>query len=298
MNKAVVIILAIFSMIFWGISFVWTAYALQYLSPTSLIFFRLVISTFFLFIFSWVMNKLTTIRKGDLKKFFLLALFTPFLYFIGENYGVKYTSPTLSAVMIATIPLFVALIAWYRLGEKISRINTIGILISFAGVLIMIFQGGRFTGLSSIGIAFLILAVASAVIYTIYLKQLSKQYNVFFLITVQNLIGTIYFLPIFLFFDAGEVSISTFSWQLTGTILGLAIFCSTLAFIFFTISVRELGVAKTDVFTNLIPVITLFFSYFFLQEIISFQQLAGIGLVIGGLFLSQRKKSINPVKID
>ena len=51
--------------------------------------------------------------------------------FMGENYGVKFTSPIISAVLIATIPLFAPIIAYLKFKEKLSWINIIRYLYIF-----------------------------------------------------------------------------------------------------------------------------------------------------------------------
>jgi drug/metabolite transporter (DMT)-like permease len=72
--------------------------------------------------------------------------------------------------------------------------------------------------------------------------------------------------------------------------LQLAIFASSLAFLFFTMTVEKIGVSKANVFSNLIPVFTAVFSFFIIGETFSVQKIAGIFIVIFGVFLSQLKK--------
>ena len=72
--------------------------------------------------------------------------------------------------------------------------------------------------------------------------------------------------------------------------LELAFFGSSFAFIFFTISIQKLGVTKSNAFTNAIPVLTAIFAFFLLGETLSFIKMAGIGLVIAGLFMSQVRR--------
>ena len=102
------IFLAIF---FWGFSFIWTNQILLEDIPVfTFIFFRMFIAGALLFVFSKVTGKLQKIEKGDYKLLFLMAFFEPFIYFIGETFGLKATnSPTLSALIIALIPIFAML---------------------------------------------------------------------------------------------------------------------------------------------------------------------------------------------
>ena len=93
-------------MLFWGMSFVWTSILMKSFQPVSIIFIRLVISSLFLFGVSLIFRKWERVQRSDYLLFFLSAVFNPFLYFLGENYGLKYSSPTIASVIIATIRFF------------------------------------------------------------------------------------------------------------------------------------------------------------------------------------------------
>ncbi|HSH19509.1 MAG TPA: DMT family transporter, partial [Draconibacterium sp.] len=73
-------------------------------------------------------------------------------------------------------------------------------------------------------------------------------------------------------------------------IVFLAVFSSTLAFVFFTQSIRQLGVNRSNTFINLIPVFVAILSFFILKENLGLQQIVGIFIVVGGLFLAQIKR--------
>lgn len=279
-------------MLLWGMSFVWTAIVLEYYQPVTIIFLRLVISTIFLFSWVRIFQKKETINRKDYKLFFISALFNPFLYFLGENYGIKFTSPTISAVLIATIPLFAPIIAYVKLKEKLNWINIAGICISFAGILIMLLNKNLQLDASPKGVFALLVAVFSAVSYVVYLKILSTRYSPFFIIAVQNLIGLVYFLPIFLIFDFNQFISVKPSLTVISSLIALAILCSSIAFVAFTIATREIGVSKANVFANLIPVFTGVFSFLVIGEELNLQKILGIVIVVGGLFFSQIKKPL------
>jgi drug/metabolite transporter (DMT)-like permease len=273
-------------------SFVWTAIVLEYYQPVTIIFLRLVISTIFLFLWVRIFQKKETINRKDYKLFFISALFNPFLYFLGENYGIKFTSPTISAVLIATIPLFAPIVAYVKLKEKLNWINIAGICISFAGILIMLLNKNLQLDASPRGVLALLIAVFSAVSYVVYLKILSTRYSPFFIIAVQNLIGLVYFLPIFLIFDFNQFISVKPSLTVISSLIALAIFCSSIAFVAFTIATREIGVSKANVFANLIPVFTGVFSFLVIEEELNLQKILGIVIVVGGLFFSPIKKPL------
>ena len=125
------------AMLFWGMSFVWTSILLKYFQPVSIIFIRLIISSLFLFSVSLIFNKWEKVQRADFWLFFLSAVFNPFLYFLGENYGLKYSSPTTTSVIIATIPVFSPIVAYFFFREKLTLVNIAGLFLSFGGVILM-----------------------------------------------------------------------------------------------------------------------------------------------------------------
>jgi drug/metabolite transporter (DMT)-like permease len=284
-------IIAILAMLFWGMSFVWTSIVFKYYSPITTVFLRLLISTALMFGGLKLLGKMEKIKKGDLKLFLVSALLNPFLYFVGESFGLKYSSPTISAVFISLIPLIIPVVAFFSLREKISKLSIIGLIISFGGIIMMLINKDFSLNATPAGIAFLSLAVLTAVWYSILLKRLTAKHSPFFIIATQNLIGTIYFLPLFLIFELPEFLSVTPTFELVSSLLSLAILCSSLAFVFFAMSTKEIGVSKTGMLTNLIPVFTAVFSYIILDEYFSVNKIAGMVIVIIGLFISQIKKT-------
>ncbi|MCD4731521.1 MAG: DMT family transporter [Bacteroidales bacterium] len=179
-----------------------------------------------------------------------------------------------------------------KLKEKLNWINIAGICISFSGILIMLLNKNLQLEASPKGVFALLVAVFSAVNYVIFLKILSGRYSPFFIIAVQNLIGLVYFLPIFLFFNFNQFISVKPDLTVIGSLFALAVLCSSFAFVAFTIATREIGVSKANVFANLIPVFTGVFSFIVIGEELSWQKILGIVIVVGGLFFSQIKKPI------
>ena len=286
-KPALTYIWILLSMFFWGMSFIWTSIVFQCYPPITTIFLRLVLSTVLLMGGLAVFKKIERIKRKDAGLFLLSALFNPFLYFIGENFGLKYTSPSISAVVIATIPLFTPVAAYFIIKERISWLNIAGIALSFLGVLLMLINRDMTFNASPAGIGFLFFAVISAVIYTSFLKRLTRWYGPFTIIAWQNLIGVFYFLPVFLIMDLKEFLSIMPDGNTIAALIQLSVFASTFAYVLFTMGVKKIGVSRTNVFTNLIPIFTAIFSYFILSEHFSINKVAGILVVILGLLLSQ-----------
>ncbi|MGM0566996.1 MAG: DMT family transporter [Bacteroidota bacterium] len=285
------------AMLFWGLTFVWSSLVFEYYSPVTTLTMRLLISTSLMFLGLWIFGMFEKIRKTDIKLFIFSALFNPFLYFLGENYGIKYSSATISAVVIAAIPVFTPILGYYYLKEKLSIINLLGMVVSFAGILLMLFNNDFSLNAQPLGVIALSVALVTAIAYSILLKKLSGRYSAFFIIAVQNLIGLLFFLPLFFIFDWQEFITIPVTTDLALSLLQLAVFGSSLAFVFYTVGTREIGVNKTNFFTNLIPVITAIFSYFVLDEFFDLQKIVGMLLVIIGVILSQLHRRGNFVAV-
>ena len=122
------------------------------------------------------------------------------------------------------------------------------------------------------------------------MKKLTVKYNALNIIVRQNLIGAIYFLPIFLIFEFKTFINIQPTRELVLAVLQLAVFGSCIAFIFFTMAIAKLGMVKANIFTNLIPVFTAVFSYFVLYEVFNVQKITGIVLVLLGIVVSQMRE--------
>lgn len=279
----------VMAMVFWSLSFIWYKDVFEFLSPFTTILFRLTISGSILFLASFFAGKLQQVKKKDIKLFLLLALSEPFFYFIGESLGMQYVTPTVAAVMVALIPLFVPIFAFFILKEQIIRKNIVGIFISFAGVLLVILNNELRLVASLKGVMLMSVAVVSAVAYSIFLRKLANNYNPLTLIAWQNTIGAFLFLPLVLIFEGSKLKTIDFAGEMWIPLLNLSIFASSIAFLLYTFGVQNLGAFRANIFTNFIPVFTAIFSYFMMNERLLPQNIAGIFLVVGGLILSQLK---------
>ena len=280
----------VLAMIFWSFSFVWFKIANRGYETITIVFIRLIMAIVFLSAFLWVTKRFARIRKGDRKYFFLLALFEPFLYFLGESFGLTYVSSTVGSVIISTIPVFAVIFAFVIYREKLKLINYLGVIVSFAGVLIFITNSTGTITLDPKGLALMFLAVVSATGYNMVLHRLASAYDPVTIVNIQNIIGAILFLPLFLIFDLKGLLATGIVAESFGAIVLLAVFASCGAFVLFAYSVRHLGIARANIFSNLIPVFTALFAFFIVGDIITLRNGVGMIIVIAGLFLSQARK--------
>ncbi len=286
---------------FWSFSFIWFKIAYQGYNPITVVIFRLGIAALLMTVIALGMKRLQKIARKDFWLFVLMSFFEPFLYFIGESYGLMYISSTVAAVIVATIPLITPVAAWFFYRERVKWMNALGLLFSFIGVGLVVLNGSLRFDAPPLGVGLEFMAVLSAISYSIVLRNLVGKYNTFTIIVYQNIIGVIFFLPIWLIFEFNDFIARPFHPEAFKAIVFLAVFASTLAFVFFTQSIRQLGVNRSNTFINLIPVFVAILSFFILNDDLGIQQIVGIIVVVAGLFLAQikrrKREEVEPVEI-
>ena len=287
MNKFRTYGAVVLSMVFWSFSFIWFKVANEYYRPIAIVFVRLVLAVMILGAYLIIKKKNISIDRTDRRLFFMLGFFEPFLYFLGESFGLTFVSSTTASVIISTIPVVATVGAWVILKERLSFLNYAGIILSFAGVIVFVLNKDGSLSFNLNGLLLLTFAVFSAVGYNLTLSKLVGNYSPVIIVFVQNVIGGVLFLPLFLMFEmkpffAVHHTLITFK-----PIIELSVFASCAAFILFAYSVKNMGISKTNVFSNSIPMFTAIFSFFLLGEKLTFQNIIGMVVVILGLFLSQ-----------
>jgi len=280
----------ILTMLFWSMSYIWIKIVYQYYNPISTVFLRLAIAAPIQFIFVKGMKKLQKIQKLDIKYLVMISVFQPFLYFLCESYSLKYVSPTTAAVIISTIPLFVPVASYFFLKERLSPLNIFGLLVSFTGILLVILKDDYSLSASPLGLVLLFMAVGAGVGYTTSVKKMTLKYTPLTIVTYQNIFGSFWFLPLFLFFDLQPFLEAKPSYRAIFSLLMLALLASASAFILFAFAIRELGASRSSAFSNTIPIFTAILSWWYLKEILNLRTIIGIIVVITGLFISQIRK--------
>lgn len=293
-----VYIFLIFSMILWGSSFVWGKIALNFYGTNTIVFLRLLVSTIVLLPILIFLKKLRIPKLKDLPLFLLLAFFEPYLYFLGETNGLRYLSPSISAVFIAVIPLFTPFIAWYFLKEKISMITLSGIIISILGICVLVLGKNLNLEVSPKGILLTMIAILAANGYSVMIKKIPDAYSIFTIILWQNILGLIFFLPLFLLTGAKDIFETGLLREPLIAIINLGIFASTLAFLFYMYGLKFMSISKVNVFTNTIPIFTIFISWLFYDEALTAKKLIAVLIVVAGVIISQLKLKSEKISAD
>ena len=290
MRKYWVHIAALISMLFWGFSYVWSKIVFEFYTPLTTIFLRLIISFITLFLLMFIFRKIEVIKRQDIWLFLISSIFNPFLYFLFESYGLERVSASVSAFIIATIPVFPPFAGYWIFKEKLSTINILGLIISFMGVLMIILNVDLSFAASPVGVTFLFLGVFSAIVYSVFLKKLTMKYQPMTIIGWQNLIGAVYFIPLIFYFDFPEMLDVRPSFNAIISLIFLGVFASSFAYALFAYVIKILGISKGNIYTNLIAVFAAIASYFILKEGLTTIKLIGMFVIIFGVVLSEIDK--------
>ena len=292
-SKVLIYIASLFAITLWGMSYIWTDQLIEAgVSVFYFVFVRIFLAGIILFLFNSAYARIKRIQKQDIPKYLLLAFFEPFIYFICETIGLKLTgSPTLSAMVIATIPIFSIGAGIIFFKEKINGVNIIGILLSLIGIVMVAMAKGEVGENFIWGIILLLVAVISEVGHASITKSLSGNYSSQTIVMYQFLIGSVYLFPLFLWkgldgFDK-EIYLSAEVWY---PINCLAILCSSLAFSLWVSTIKNLGVAKSSIFSALIPVAAAIIAWILGHEMLNSRQWIGIAISSFGVILSQYSK--------
>ncbi|WP_068966660.1 DMT family transporter [Desulfosporosinus sp. BG] len=292
--------------IIWGFSFLFTKETLDHTFPLQLLGFRFGVAALFL-----TLLKLTGVVRFKLKgksisSLLLLALFQPGLYFIGETWGVKWTSASEAGMVIALVPVAIASMAAIFLKEKLNVKQIISISASVLGVLLIVSaQGKPQFGEHLWGILALLLAVLAAGAYSILARHSSKRFTPLEITFIMMWAGTVIFNVLGVGQSVSEGSFLTYLSPLQlpsvlWAILYLGALSSVLAFFLSNYMFAKLPVSQTAPILNLITVVSVFAGVFFRGEPFGWIQALGITLIVLGVWGTNTfgRIALPPIQIE
>lgn len=289
-SKSIVYLLSSIAIFLWGMSYIWSSKLVQLGIPIEFfVFVRIFAAGLLLLGFNLISGQDIRIRKKDLGKFLLLAMFEPLIYFVFETYGIKLTeSPTYSSLVIATTPIVSVVAGVVFFNERVNFLNIFGILVCLGGLFMVTVCASTVGPYFLWGILLLVVAVFAEVAHASYTKALAETYTPQVIVMYQFLFGAVYLLPLFLTMGLKEFEFSSYiSWEVMGPILFLAIFCSSIAFSLWALAIKHLGVAKSSIFLAMIPMVTAVAGFLLGHEILTKLQWLGIIVACVGLIFSQ-----------
>ncbi|NLC92229.1 MAG: DMT family transporter [Treponema sp.] len=286
----------------WGITFISTKSLLKDFSSLEILFYRFILA----YLSLWIIypKKEKFIFKDNI--LFLLAGLTGVtLYQFTENVAISYTSASNVSIIVSSCPLFTAIISQIFLKEKhISLYFIIGFIVTITGIALVSINGTKSFSLNPKGDFLALLASISWGFYSLFISILNKRH--------YSSIGStrrIFFFAIILMIPLilvgsfqNQGSSLYFNWNFSNNykrflnvnnilnFVFLGVFASGICFSIWKIACNNIGTVKTTSGLYLIPVVTIIFAFFVLDEKITSLNAIGSVITITGLFISGYKK--------
>lgn len=288
MNKAYIYLLT--SAVLWGGVFHVIKYPLAEAPPFVILITRFTLTALVLAPFL-IRNRnyLLIFEKGNLKEVVLLAIIGICGYNIFFTYGMARTEEATGSLIIAANPVMTTLLARAWKKEAVSPLRWLGILIAFAGLAFIIFEGKLSHALElKVGPGNLILLGAPLVwaIYSIRSRDV-----------LSRMPATIFTAAIVLFSLPPQAAMAVYqfeNWHWATSmnfwlgIVYLGILATGVSYLCWNEGVRLLGAARSSIFVNLIPVTALMISFLRGQPLYAHHYIGG-AIVVAGVVLASKK---------
>ena len=284
-------LLMLLMIVVWALAFPFIKISLEELSFINLTIMRFfVVCVAFSVILLAKSKAFSKLHKKDVIPIFLLGFIGVMVYHFGLNYGEQLVSPGAASLIIATIPVFILILAAIFLKERIQNIKLLGIIIALFGVIVISIWGKEDVSLEIeyvyAALAVLVAAIVGA-FYTVTGKKLLSRYNALSLTVYAMLLGSLGLLPfirISLFEQVAQMSLTT--W---GAILFLGLFSTVIGYLLWYYALEIKTASEVSVYLYAIPVVATIASYFLLGDKITYMFILGGILVIVGLILVNKK---------
>ena len=280
-------LVALATIIVWGVTFISTKMLLVDFSPVEILLLRFLLGWLAL----WLVcpHRLRVGNRKDDLLFALAGLSGVSLYFLLENVALTLTFASNVGVIVAVAPFFTSLLAWRFLGAaRPGPVFCVGFAVAITGIACISLAGNELA-LNPAGDVLALLAALSWAVYSIVVRMLAARgygslpatRRIFFY-------GLVCMLPILPF--AGielrpEALLRPVNWA---NLLFLGLCASALCFVTWTYCVRLLGAVKASLYIYLVPVVTVITSIALLDERLTLLSGAGMALTLAGLLISER----------
>jgi drug/metabolite transporter (DMT)-like permease len=205
-------------------------------------------------------------------------------YFSLQNLGVQRTSASEATLLVASFPAITMLLEVAFLKVRVAPIRFVGVGIAFVGVYLVIRQTAVSAGSHRLEGDLMLLATGLVwALYNFATQKVIQRYSTFTVIFWQTLVGAVAFLPLALL-EAGAWQLPSLAGLVGALYLGA--FCSIAAFVLYGYGLKSLDPGSAVSVVNLVPVFGLILAVVGLKEEVSFVQVLGGLIVVGGVTLS------------
>jgi drug/metabolite transporter (DMT)-like permease len=280
-----------FAVIVWGASFIATKLALRDLAPVTIVWLRFAIGVVILGIATVLRHQFTIPKKQELIYFSILGFLGITFHQWLQSTGLVTAQASTTAWIVATTPVFIAILSWIFLKERLSWLQISGIILAAVGVLLVVSKGKLNTLFgNSFGEPGDILIMISAPNWALFsilsrrgLHKHKATQMMFYVMAIGWLFTTI------LFIASGNVSdIRNLTWTSLIGVGFLGIFCSGLAYIAWYDGLQAVPASQIGAFLYIEPLVAVLVAWVILGENILFITLAGGAIILMGVKLVQK----------
>lgn len=286
-NSGIYHILAIITIIIWGVTFVSTKIVISAgLGPVEIFIIRFSIAYICTVILSH--KKLWADNIRDELMMVIAGITGGSLYFISENTALSYTFASNVSLIICCAPIFTAFLGYKIYGEKVTPTLWIGSAIAFTGVVIVVFNGADCFGINPLGDLLTGLAALSWAIYCLILKSINRVYENAFITRKVFAYGVLTALLYYFFTSPVKQIVIKEIWPIIWNLLFLSVGASFLCYLMWNTAVKYIGPEITTNYIYLVPLVTILASTIILEEPLSLMLCIGAAMILAGVILSTK----------
>lgn len=231
-----------------------------------------------------------TVPRADWLSLLAIGLIGNVLYQWLFIVGIDLTFSANAAVMLGTIPIWIAIFSHLFTDEKMTRLKAIGVVLAFAGVAAIVSGGANPISLASDtfrGDLIIVCAAVTWAVFTIRSKQFLKRYTALQFSGMMALLGAVLLsgLSVLSPMSTEWTAVSPAAW---GGMIYSGALSIGLAYLIWNNGIVNVGPVKTSVYQNLVPVMGLVFGIVLLNESLSILQYAGSAIVVTGIVITRR----------
>jgi drug/metabolite transporter (DMT)-like permease len=279
-------IFAFVTIAIWSTAFVGNKVLLEYLTPIEIMIYRFALAyTVLLFLYPYWRLPHSLRDEGF---FFLIGFLGIFVYFLFENYALKYTQATNVGLFMGAIPLLTAMVADLILpDEHFSRKLMFGFVLAVIGMGMILFEGHTFE-LRFRGDILAIFGAVTFALYSAILKLAPKGYH-FIVITRKSFFYGLILMIAWKLWDGTPLQFASFHETVVwGNLLYLGLLSSGLAFLLYQQGIERIGSIAASNYIYLVPLLTAVTGVIVLHEHITTTMVIGGALILSGMYVAQR----------
>lgn len=275
----------------WGFSFLASAVAQKVTTPFVLLAYRFDIATLLLAVPLLLGKEKLSLSGKKAGMLLLLGLIEPCLYFIGEQYGVRYTNSAFSGILIAMIPIVTLLLSAVVLRERPSRAQWLFSLLSIAGIIVITLSEEKGGTVSLLGVICLVGAVITGSACTVLSRKISDVFSTYERSMVMQLMGAVFFTALAVLENRADPSALIEPLRHPDAVLAilyLAVFASVIGYTLFNFSVANAPIARVVVLVNLTTVISVIAGVVILGDSLTLVSAVAMAAVLIGIWGVQK----------